>query len=183
MPRTDSKNRLLSRIRRILRFSLSLLKAIFKGSANLFQFGTKQLLFELSLATLVVGLSYLFTVWGISLNIALLLAIAIALGLFLVAIYILYKREPNQRLNVNKYRGEIGLARLISQTVAEKESAQWHEYQDWLHDIMLSRRQLLDGKCLQWKVSSITYWRLSIFCIVVAINKVKQATLNIKRLR
>lgn len=179
MPQTHSKNRLL---RKILQSSLSLLKAIFQGSANLIRFATQQLLFELSLATLVIGLSYLFTTWEISLNIALILAIAITLGLFLFAVCIFYKLAGNKRPTANKYRGEIGLARLISQTVAERNT-QWHEYQDWLHDIMLSRRQLLDNKHPRWKVSLITYWRLSIFCVVVAINKVKQVAFSISRSR
>lgn len=165
-----------------MRSSLCLLKAIKQGM-NLIRFATEQLLLEVSLATLVIGLSYLFTVWGISLNIALLFAIAIVLGLFLFTVYVFYKLDRNQKPTVNKYRGETNLARLISRTVAKRKSVQWHEYQDWLHDIMLSRRQLLDHKCPQWKASLITYWRLSIFCVVVGMNKIKQVAFSIGRSR
>ena len=111
------------------------------------------------------------------------LAIAITLGLLLLAVYILYKLAPNNRSIRNKFRGEIRLARSISRTIAESKSTEWHEYQDWLHDILLARRQLLDAKHPQWKVSAITYWRLSVFCIVVGMSKLKQVTASIRKSR
>ena len=116
--RTSSKNRLL---KKILEFSLSFVKAVVRTSRSFIRFATKQLLFELFLATVVIGLSYLFTIWGISQNIALWLAVAVVLGLLLVAIYIFSKLERNKRPNENKFRGEIGLAWWISQTFAEKK--------------------------------------------------------------
>lgn len=178
--RTSSKNRLL---KKILEFSLSFVKAVVRTSRSFIRFATKQLLFELFLATVVIGLSYLFTIWGISQNIALWLAVAVVLGLLLVAIYIFSKLERNKRPNENKFRGEIGLAWWISQTFAEKKSTEWNEYQDWLHDILLSRRQLLDAKYPQWKVQLITYWRLWMFCIMMGIGRVKQMTVRIWRSR
>ena len=181
MRRISGKNRLL---RKVLKSGLSCIKAIFRAIANFIRFGIEQLLFELSLASLVIGLSYLFSVQGISPNVSLLLAIAILIvGLLLVAMYVFYRSNRNKRSNGNRYRGETGLARLISRTIAERESTQWHEYQDWLHDILLSRRQLLDAKHPRWKVSLVTYWRLSTFCLVVGINKVKQVTVKSWRSR
>ena len=97
--RTSSKNRLL---KKILEFSLSFVKAVVRTSRSFIRFATKQLLFELFLATVVIGLSYLFTIWGISQNIALWLAVAVVLGLLLVAIYIFSKLERNKRPNENK---------------------------------------------------------------------------------
>ena len=116
-------------------------------------------------------------------NIASILAIAIALGLLIFAVCVLYKFNREKKPTKNKREGEIKLASRISRTFANQTSTEWNEYQDWLHDILLSRQQLLDAKCPLWKVKLITYRRLSMFCIVVTIAKVKQAALRIGRSR
>lgn len=172
-PTHSMKNRLLSKV---LRSSLSLLKAVLRESGRFLKFGIEYVLLEVFLAVFVIGLSYLFTSWGIPISAAFLLAISIMLGLFILTIYISFKFD-----NVGKLKEERRLAYWIAQICSRKSSTEWNEYQDWLHDIMLSRRQLLDVKCPPWKVKLITYRRLSAFCIVVVISKLRQVAASIRR--
>lgn len=84
-PTHSMKNRLLSKV---LRSSLSLLKAVLRESGRFLKFGIEYVLLEVFLAVFVIGLSYLFTSWGIPISAAFLLAISIMLGLFILTIYI-----------------------------------------------------------------------------------------------
>ena len=163
---------------KMLRLGYSLPKVKVKTIIRLFKLATKQLLLEISLAVSVIGFSYLFTSWGLPLNAAFLLAIGMILCLIVMAFSLF--SEPNSSANL---KGEVKLAQRIGQILTNRTSTEWDEYQDWLHDVMLSRQQLLDAKCPQWKVKLITYKRLSVFCIVVAISKVKQVTTSIWRSR
>ena len=131
-------------------------------------------------------LAGLFIALGIPQNIASTLAIVISFSLLIAAIYLLYSLETSyekRRLTKNKRKGEVRLAHSIAKFFADSSSTEWSEYQDWLHDILLARCQLLDAKCPVWKVKLITYKRLSIFCIVVGISKVKQAVVSMRRSR
>ncbi|MEM7595567.1 MAG: hypothetical protein AAF383_29380 [Cyanobacteria bacterium P01_A01_bin.83] len=172
------KNRLL---RKLLRSCSSLLKAISKTITTLVRCLVEQILFEALFWITTLGLAYLFTVWGIQQDIAFYIAIAIVLGLFISAAYIMYKSYAQKKLTKHKRRGELKLAHLITQSLANQKSREWDEYQDWLHDIMLYRQQLLDEKRPRWQVSLITYWQLGVFGIVLLISKIKQVAAFVRR--
>lgn len=173
---SSSSNRLF---RKMLRSSLLLAKAISKIISQALKFIVRQIFWETLFWVATLGLVYLLVNWGISQHIALYLAIAIILMMLVFAAYIVHKSSPKKK----ETKGEVKLAHWIAQTFAHKSSTEWTEYQDWLHDILLSRRQLLDAKYPRWKVKLITYWRLSNFCLVVGINKIKQAAVSIKKSR
>ena len=171
------------KLKKILRSSLCLLKATSKTIAMIFRSLAEYILLEAIFWVMTLGgIASLFIAFGMPQNIASILAIAISFGLFILALYILWKFEREKKQTRNKRESEIRLAVHISRTFANGTSTQWSEYQDWLHDILLARRQLLDAKCPQWKVKLITYHRLSVFCLVVGISKIKQVV-RIKRSR
>lgn len=172
-PTSITKKRLLSKM---LRSSLSLLKAVLRESGKFLSFGIEYVLLEVFLALFVIGLSYLFTSWSIPLSVASVMAIGLTLILFILTVYISFKSN-----NISKPKGDLKLAHWIAQTFSSKSSPEWSEYQDWLHDILFSRGQLLDAKYPQWKVKLITYRRLSAFLIVVVISKLRQFASNIRR--
>ena len=80
-------------------------------------------------------------------------------------------------------RAKVLLATWLAKTFLDRKSPEWSEYQDWLHDIFLARRQLLDAKCPKWKVTIITYWRLSTFLAIVTLAKIKNIAVSVMRLR
>ena len=164
----------------ILRSSRDLLIVSILAIARFFQFAVGQLLLETFLAVSIIGFSYLFSSWGLSLHFALVLAIistiALTLSLAVLKAYVYSKLYTS-----SDSKEEIKLAKYISRTLTNKTSTEWNEYQDWLHDILLARRQLLDANCPQWKVKIITYRRLGVFCIVVGIGKVRQVATRIGR--
>lgn len=92
---------------------------------------------------------------------------------------IFYNWQKSKKLK----RGRVKLAFWITQIFVDRESPEWAEYQDWLHDILLARRQLLDAKCPKWKVTIITYWRLSAFLIIVSLSKIKSLAVSVMKLR
>ena len=92
------------------------------------------------------GLASLFIALGMPQNIASGLAIAIALGLLLLAVHISYTVSKKTKPTKNNREGEIKLAAWMSRLFADRKSTEWNEYQDWLHDILLARSQLLDAK-------------------------------------
>ena len=178
--RTSSKKRRL--LRKLLCSSSSLLQLTFKTITIVVRISIEYILFEAMFWFVTLGgLASLFIALGMPQNIASTLAIAIALGLLILALYIFCKFSQTTKPTKNKRAGEIKLASKISQTFAEQKSTEWHEYQDWLHDILLARQQLLDAKHPRWKVKLITYKRLSIFCIVVSVSKVKQIVASMRR--
>ncbi|MEO1006252.1 MAG: hypothetical protein AAFW67_10465 [Cyanobacteria bacterium J06638_38] len=163
-------------LRKLFLSGLILLKTISFNLRKFCRFAVGQILFEITLVMLVIGLSYLFTAWGMPLNAALILAIALTITILAVAGLMWFKFNTRDKL-----KGELKIARLITQAIAQKTSREWDEYQDWLHDIMLYRQQLLNANQPQWQVSLITYWQLGKFAIVVVICKIKQVAANIRR--
>lgn len=169
--RRTSKRRMQRLLKRILRSCLFVLKVGLEAEIlNWTLFGTGGLLL------------YFFVTLGIPQNVALFLAIIIVLillSLFILALNTLNNKK--QKLTRSKTKGEIKLAQWITQTIANQNSTEWEEYQDWLHDILLSRQQLLDARYPRWQVSLITYKRLGEFWVVIGITKVKQVATSIWR--
>lgn len=168
-------------LRKILRSGLFLIKAISKTILIVVRCLIEQLLTEMLLMMGTLGVGYLLATIGISQTIAWYVAITIALGLLAIATYIMFSRRT-KTLPKNNRRGEIRLAQWVSRSFANQTSIEWNEYQDWLHDIMLSRRQLLADKHPRWQVKLITYRRLTAFLVIVGMSKLKQVVADLKRL-
>ena len=130
---------------------------------------------------MILGLAYIFVSWGVSSTIAFYMAVfsLVIVCIFLVAISIIL--DSSTKHTQSKIR--IRIATWLAQTFVDRASLEWAEYQDWLHDIFLARRQLLDAKCPSWKVTIITYWRLSAFLVIVSLSKIKSLALSVVRLR
>jgi hypothetical protein len=166
--RRTSRKRKQKLLKKILRSCLFALKVGLEAEIlNWTLFGTGGLLW------------YFFVTSGIPQNVALSLAIIIILILFIFALNTFNNKK--QKLTRPKTKGEIKLAQWITQTIVNQNSTEWEEYQDWLHDILLSRQQLLDARYPRWQVSLITYKRLGEFWIIVGITKVKQVATSIWR--
>ena len=165
-------------LKKIFRLSRDLFRVSIQMIAKFFRFAVGQLLLEVFLAVFILGFSYLFSSWGLPLHFALVLAIAVTLSLAVLATYLFFELD-----SFSRPKGEIKLAQRIGQTLTNKTSTEWNEYQDWLHDILLARRQLLNARCPRWKVKLITYRRLGVFCIVVGVSKVKQVATEVWRSR
>ena len=168
---------------KLIRQSLSLFIEIAKVGKKLLRFAVKQLLLEISLGITILGLAYVFASWGISQNLALYVAIAVVLGLFIVAALVIDNGYKSKSSMKRKAEGELKLAVRIAHMLSKKASLEWTEYQDWLHDILLARDQLLVSKCPRWKVVMITYWRLSVLLIVVSLTKIKGIVVSVMKLR
>ncbi|MEQ8538681.1 MAG: hypothetical protein RIB93_14695 [Coleofasciculus sp. D1-CHI-01] len=80
-------------------------------------------------------------------------------------------------------KGDVQLADWIAQTLAKKAPQEWEEYQDWLHDILLDRRQCLDQGDPYWRVTALTYWRLTGLCITVSLIKLRRLAIAARRMR
>ena len=166
---------------KIFRSGYSLPKVAAKTMMKFFKFAIKQLLLEMSFAVLVIGFSYLFNSWGLPLNAA--FAMAIAMTLCLICLLILALSLFSESNPDGKSKVEVKLARRIGQILANRTSTEWNEYQDWLHDIMLSRQQLLNANYPRWQVKLITYRRLSAFCLIIVFSRIKQVTAKMWRSR
>ena len=80
-------------------------------------------------------------------------------------------------------KGDVKLADWIAQILATKAPQEWEEYQDWLHDILLDRRQRLDEGDPHWRVTALTYWRLTGLCITVSLIKLRRLAIAARRMR
>lgn len=80
-------------------------------------------------------------------------------------------------------KGDVKLADWIAQTLTTKAPQEWDEYQDWLHDILLDRRQRLDQGDSHWRVTALTYWRLTGLCITVSLIKLRRLAIAARRMR
>ena len=132
------------------------------------------------LATL--GIGYLFLSWGISYNLANYAALALAIAILLSALsFEAWQKSKKQPKKHSK--SKVKLANWIASYLADRTSPEWIEYQDWLHDILLARCQLLNAKCPKWKVFILTYWRLSGFLVIVSLAKIKKAVVAVVKWR
>jgi ABC-type transport system involved in cytochrome bd biosynthesis fused ATPase/permease subunit len=165
---------------RIIRFTLRLVKAIAKAFTYL--------TLEFAVYIAIGGLAIALVSLGVSINVALNLSLVLVV-FSLVMSFLAYrqhriiKSRPTKANSPLPVRGEVKLADWIAQTLSTKAPQEWEDYQDWLHDILLARRQLLDHGYPVWKVTGMTYWRLIGLCITVALIKLRRLALAARRLR
>lgn len=81
----------------------------------------------------------------------------------------------------SRVQGDVKFADWIARLLSTKAPQDWEEYQDWLHDILLARRQLLDRDVPHSKVTLVTYWRLVGLCITVTSIKLKRMAIAARR--
>ena len=167
---------------KLLHSSLSWLKAIVtktvKFSAVIIGYISIEICFWLA----TLGIGYLFVSWGVSYSLANYAALALAIAVLISAVsFKVWQKSKKHPKNYSK--SKVRLANWIANYFADRTSPEWTEYQDWLHDILLARRQLLDAKSPRWKVFLITYWRLSGFLVIVSLAKMKNAVVTVMRLR
>ena len=166
--------------------SLSLLKAIAIELRKFFRFAVGTFLTEIFLWVVILGFAYIFASWGMSSNLSLFLAICSVFALIIVPLGLLiavafvsdFLSKPKK-----SKKSQVKLAVWLAETFADRESPEWEEYQDWLHDILLARRQLLQEQCPKGKVFVITYWRLSGFLVIISLTKMKNAAISVMKLR
>lgn len=161
------------------RFILDLVKDIAKACIYL--------MLEFAVYIAIGGLAIALISLGVPSNVA--LGVSLVLVVFtLIVSSLAYKRHriTTSRPGRNSYipvRGEVKFADWIAQTLSARAPQEWEEYQDWLHDILLARRQLLDSGCPVWKVTAIAHWRLMGLCITVGSIKLKRWAIAARRLR
>lgn len=77
-------------------------------------------------------------------------------------------------------QGELRLADRLAHWLRTRAPHEWQDYQDWLHDILLARRQLLQAGRAPWQVSLLTTWRLTTFCVTVGIITLRRWTQTLR---
>lgn len=166
----------------LLNLSLSWLKAIARIIVRFLKFALGELISHILFGSIILGFSYVFVSWGISSAVAFNLALATLLAICILLIVTIsvfnsaFKHQQPKKVKIK-------LATWLAKTLIDRTSPEWTEYQDWLHDIFLARRQLLDAKSPKWKVTIITYWRLSAFLTIVTLSKIKNMASSVMRLR
>ncbi|MGK7952142.1 MAG: hypothetical protein AB4368_26000 [Xenococcaceae cyanobacterium] len=170
----------------ILRSSLKIFKTFSKITAELLRRGIKELLVELALFGIGLGLSVILSFFGLSNSFALGLSISIVIIFCILCIRFFSPRQSRlarrEALGTapNRLKGEEKLADWIAQTLTRKAPQEWEEYQDWLHDILLARLHLLDRGYPLWKVRMITYGRLTVFCLTVILIKLRRLATSLR---
>ncbi|NET91463.1 MAG: hypothetical protein F6K45_25845 [Kamptonema sp. SIO1D9] len=131
------------------------------------------------------GIAIALISFGIATDVALWLSLALLVLILLVS-YLVYQQHRRITSQPKKYsyfrvRGEVKLADWIARIVSTKAPREWTEYQDWLHDLLLNRRQLLEKGESRLRVTALTYWRLMGFCITVSAIKLKRLAVSHRR--
>ena len=175
-------------LRKIRRSSMSFLKGVLKILREFTKLATTHLLMEICIAIPPLVFVHLFTSWGMSQGVAWLMAIPATIILFIsiFAFLAIVGSMINKLYELPKsdeQKSNVKFAYWIATILADLSAPEWNEYQDWLHDVLLARRQLLDSKSPKWKVTLITHWRLSTFCLVVIVDRIKQVASGILKLR
>lgn len=160
----------------LARSILHIVQASINIISKLFLRGVQELLLEILLFGLGLGLTFLFSSWGISNSLALGFSIVIVILICIFSIRFFFFSKS--KLVKKKVRGEEKLANWIAQNFAQKAPKEWNEYQDWVHDILLDRFQMLDRGYPVWKVRIITYWRLIRFCLIVSLIKLRRLAIR-----
>ena len=161
---------------------LSLFKAIARLTIKFFKYALKYLVIEIFFGSLILGCAYILVSWGISADMSFYLALGTILTICALLIVIGFVVNNTFKHQQPK-KVKIKLATWLANTFLDRTSLEWTEYQDWLHDIFLARRQLLETKCPRWKVNIITYWRLSAFFVIVSLARIKNIAVSVMRLR
>ena len=174
------KKKLTNSFSGLVRSSLRIVKASIKIITELFRRGVKELLLEIILFGVGFGLTIFFSYLGVSNRLALGLSLVIVILICILAIRFFYSRKSKLARSRSKVRGEEKLADWIAQTLAQKAPQEWEEYQDWLHDILLARLQLLDRGFPVWKVRIITYGRLTGFCVTISLIKLRRLAIRFR---
>ncbi|GAB4538482.1 MAG: hypothetical protein Tsb0014_28110 [Pleurocapsa sp.] len=143
-----------------------------KQLCKFFQRGIKAIIVELITAIATFILAIMLNAWGISDHIAIILGLILSVA-GVIFCWSIFNRQRKQSQSDHKV-GEIRLACWIARTLHTQASREWEEYQDWLHDILLARRQLLNSGYPVWKVALITYWRLGVLFVTVNIVKLRK---------
>ena len=176
--------KLINSCSNLARSSLRIVKATIVSIGQLFLWGVKELILEAALFGLGFGLAILFSSLGVSNSLALGLSVIILICILAVSFIASRQSKLSSKRTLTtartQVRGEEKLADWIAQTLAQKAPQEWEEYQDWLHDILLARLQLLDRGYPVWKVRMITYWRLTRFCITVSLIKLKRLAISLR---
>ncbi|MBK4729826.1 hypothetical protein JJD41_08105 [Oxynema sp. CENA135] len=141
---------------------------------------------ELAIYLTILAITALLVAWGLSVKIALGIGITLS-GLVAIVSVWAYRQH---RLATGRSRGDRGAPSLqgdvkfadwIAQTLARKAPREWEEYQDWLHDILFARRQMLDEGDRPWQVTALTYGRLIALCVTVARLKLRRWAVHLQR--
>jgi hypothetical protein len=148
---------------RILRLIRAFIQALAKAFVWLAVECSGYLLFMgLGLALVLLGASNHVASW-------LSLVLLVFLGVFILGVRYL------------PFKSEVSFANWIARTLSHQASQEWEEYQDWLHDILLDYRQLLNRNIPRWQVTLVTYWRLTRLCITVSAIKLKKLAIRATR--
>lgn len=172
--------------KRATRSSLGIIKASSKIIPELIFRGVRELVSEIALFGVGFGLTIIFHSWGASNSLALGLSIVIVILSCILSIRFFSHRKSKLdikrtlKTTRTKVKGEEKFANSIAQILAQKAPKEWEEYQDWLHDILLDRLQLLDRGLPVWKVRLITYWRLIGFCFIVGLIKLRRLAIRLR---
>ena len=170
----------------LARSSLRIVKASLKIISQLCLRGVTEQLLEIVLFGVGLGLAFIFYSLGASNSLALGLSLVIVISIVILAIrFFFFRKSKLARSRTvittsTKIRAEEKLVNWIAQTLAQKAPQEWEEYQDWLHDILLDRLQLLDRGVPVWKVRVITYWRLTGFCLIVGLMKLRRLVVSLR---
>ena len=169
----------------------SLLQTIF-SRLRLLLVGIPKVLFYLicegAVYTLILILGALLVNFGVPQSFALGTSIALVIATFIIS-YTTYRqhriitRHSRKNRQHNSLKGEVKFADAIAGTLSHNSPQEWEEYQHWLHDILLARRQLLASGTPRWKVTLITYWRLTALCITVSAIKLRRLVRTVRKLR
>ena len=146
------------------------------------------LICEGAIYALILIIGVLLVKFGIPQAFALGLSIALVIATLVISYTtirqhrIITRRSRKNRPH-NSVKGEVRFADAIAKMLSQNSPREWEEYQDWLHDILLARRQLIASGIAKWKVTLITYWRLTTLCVTVSVIKLRRFTRTVRKLR
>ena len=141
------------------------------------------LICEGAVYALIIITGALLISFGVPQSLALSISIALIITTIVIS-YTTYRQHRNITSRSRKNRqhkplkGEVKFADAIAGILSQKSPREWEEYQDWLHDILLARRQSLASGSPQWKVTLITYWRLTALCVTVSTIKLRRLAIK-----
>ena len=169
----------------------SLLKSLF-SQLRLVLIGIPKILLYLicegAIYALILIIGVLLVKFGIPQAFALALSITLIIATFVISYttirqHRIITRRSRKNRQHNSVKGEVRFADSIAKILSQNSPREWEEYQDWLHDILLAHRQLIASGVAKWKVTLITYWRLTALCVTVSAIKLRRFTRIVRKLR